>query len=146
MAFLGHILDTDGLHVDPSKVEAISAMPSPTDVSSVRRFLGMSGYYRKFVPHYGTRTANLTDLLQKDLKFEWLPIHQQEFEDIRAVLSDAPILALPRWDLPFVIRTDASDIGIGGLLCQKIDGVRRIIAAVSRKWGKHKINWDVHRK
>jgi hypothetical protein len=144
--FLGHIMDKDGLHVNPEKTRALSAMPPPTDAAGVKRFLGMAGYYRRFVPNFGQRTASMTDLLQKTVAFDWTPTCQAEFEDVRDALSNAPVLALPRWDLPFIIRTDASKTGMGCLLCQIIDGVRRIIACVSRKWTVHERNWDVRRQ
>ena len=146
ICFLGHYLDKDGLHVDPAKVEAINAMAPPTDATGIKRFLGAAGYYRQFVENFGTRTVQMTNLLKKENAFEWTPAHDLEFQDIKAALVKAPILALPRWDLPFIVRTDASEHGIGVLLVQEIDGVRRIVSCASRKWTPCEYNWDVRRK
>ena len=144
--FLGHICSKDGLLVDPDKIEGISKMPPPTDVTGIKRVLGMCGYYRKFVPNFGARTSAITDLLQKENEFVWSDQCQAEFEDLKGALTSAPALLLPRWDLPFIIRSDASEAGMGCLLQQVVDGERRIVACVSRKWGKHEKNWDVRRK
>ena len=86
--------------------------------------LGACGYYRSFIQDFGTRTRCLTQLLKKDADFDWTEERQAEFEDIKTALTEAPILALPRWDLPFILRTDASEHGMGGLLVQMIEGVR----------------------
>ena len=144
--FLGHIAGEDGLKVDPEKVEAIKKMPAPTDVTGIKRVLGMCGYYRKFVPNFGQRTANMTDLLRKENKFEWGKDCEAEFEDLKTALSEAPALLMPRWNLPFIVRTDASDAGMGVILLQCVDGEDRIVACASRKWGKYEKNWDVRRK
>ena len=144
--FLGHYVDKEGLHVDMAKVDAIRLMPSPVDPTGIKRFLGCSEYYRKFIPDFGSRTASLTDLLHKTAAWTWGDKEQAEFDDIKQALSTTPILALPRWDLPFTLRTDASEKGIGAVLCQTVDGVRRIIACASRKWSPCELNWDVRRK
>ena len=143
---LGHYIDADGLHVDTSKVDAMSKMAPPTDVTGVKRFLGASGYYRNFVQDFGTRTKHLTDLLKKANVFDWSAQCQREFDDIKQALVSAPVLALPRWDLPFTLRCDASETGIGCLLVQNIDGVRRIVCCASRKWTPCEMNYDVRRK
>jgi hypothetical protein len=79
ICFLGHYLDKDGLRVDPAKVEAINAMKPPTDATGIKRFLGAAGSYRQFVENFGTRTAQITDLLKKENAFEWTPAHDLEF-------------------------------------------------------------------
>ena len=144
--FLGHIVDRHGLHMDPEKIDGISKMPPPTDRTGIKRFLGCCGYYRKFIPDFGPRTARMTDLLQQTTKWLWSDKCQAEFEDLRSAMSKKPVLILPRWDLPFIVKTDASDDGMGCLLLQEIDGQRRIVEAASRKWTKHQYNWDVRRK
>ena len=93
--FLGHIAGEDGLKVDPEKVEAIKKMPAPTDVTGIKRVLGMCGYYRKFVPNFGQRTANMTDLLRKENKFEWGKDCEAEFEDLKTAPVSYTHLTLP---------------------------------------------------
>ena len=97
-------------------------------------------------PDYGTRTKQLTALLKKETVFEWTPARQAEFDDIKGALLKSPILLLPRWDLPFIVRTDASEHGMGGLLVQVIDGIRRIVTCCSRQFTGAECNWDVRRK
>jgi hypothetical protein len=131
---LGHIIDGQGLHMDPTKIEAINALNAPTDKTGIKRILGMAGYYRKFIEHFGGRTAKMTDALKKTTRFDWTVEMQAELDDIKAAMTKAPILALPRWNLPYIVRSDASDRGLGCTLCQEVDGVRRIVAAASRKF------------
>ena len=106
---LGHIVDKHGLHVDMTKVDAMSKMPAPTDATGVKCFLGSAGYYRNFVTDFGSRTSYLTNLLKKTVPFKWTTDFQSEFDDIKKALVSAPVLALPRWDLPFVLRCNASE-------------------------------------
>ena len=146
VALLGHNIDKDGLHMDPNKIKAISKMPPPVNPEGIKRFLGMAGYYRTFVKGFGQKVFLLTELTKKNTPWEWTAAHQAEFEDIKQCLTSAPILMLPRFNEPFTIRTDASDTGMGVVLTQMLDGVRRIVACASRKWTIHEINWDTRRK
>jgi hypothetical protein len=115
---LGHIVDKHGLHVDMTKVDAMSKMPAPTDAMGVKRFLGAAGYYRNFVTDFSSRTSHLTNLLKKTVPFKWTKDCQSEFDDIKKALVSAPVLALPRWDLRFVLRCDASDTVLGVYSCR----------------------------
>ena len=98
----------------------------------VREFLGFMGYYRRFVPDYSTVAQPLVHLLGKDCKFEWTTACQDAFKDLCALLFKAPVLAFPKEDLPYIIDTDASDYGIGGVLSQDIDGTEYVIAYYSK--------------
>ena len=131
--FLGYELSGEGLAPDSEKVLAIEQFPKPVDVSSLRSFLGMMGYYRRFVDGFSEIAAPLHRLLQKNVKFEWNKDCQKAFEELKRSLISAPIMAFPRFDREFVLYTDASDVGVGSILAQKDDsGVERTVAFASR--------------
>ena len=98
----------------------------------MREFLGFTGYYRRFVPDYSTVAQPLVHLLGKDCKFEWTTACQDAFKALRALLISAPVLAFPKEDLPYIIDTDASDYGIGGVLSQDVNGTEYVIAYYSK--------------
>ena len=120
--FLGHIVGRAGLECDPNKLSAVVNWIPPTTTKGVREFLGFMGYYRRFVPDYSTVAQALVHLLGKDCKFEWTSAGQDAFEALRALLIKAPVLAFPKEDLPYIVDTDASDYGIGGVLSHNIEG------------------------
>ena len=149
VGLLGHILDKNGLHPDPKKVEAISKMPRPTDKAGVRSLLGFTGYLRKFIPEYAHHTLALTNLLKKDVVFNqqaWIPACEEEYQFLLTALARAPVLALPDWSKEFIIRTDASDKGISYILLQDHDGVRKPVYYGSRKLRDAELNYDTRDK
>ena len=101
-------------------------------INGVREFLGFTGYYRRFVPDYSTVVQPLVRLLGKDCKFKWTDACQDAFKALRALLIKAPVLAFPKEDLPYIVDTDASDYGIGGVLSQCIEGTEHVIAYYSK--------------
>ena len=130
--FLGHIVGRAGLECDPSKLSAVANWIPPTTTKGVREFLGFAGYYRRFVPDYSMVAQALVHLLGKDCKFEWSTACQDAFEALRALLIKAPVFAFPKEDLPYIVDTDASDYGIGGVLSQNIKGTEYVIAYYSK--------------
>ena len=130
--FLGHIVGRAGLECDPSKVSAVANWIPPSTIKGVREFLGFTGYYRRFVPDYSTVAQPLVRLLGKDCKFQWTDACQDAFKALRALLIKAPVLAFPKEDLPYIVDTDASDYGIGGVLSQCIEGTEHVIAYYSK--------------
>jgi hypothetical protein len=93
--FLGHIVSKDGIKADPEKVKAVKELPIPKDEKAVSRFLGMAGYYRKYIKNFSARTLNMRQLTRKDVKFTWSEECQKEFEDIKKALIASPVMAYP---------------------------------------------------
>ncbi|GJR31972.1 putative reverse transcriptase domain-containing protein [Tanacetum coccineum] len=106
VAFLGHIVSADGIIMDPSKVEAITKWPRPTTVTEVRSFLGLAGYYRRFVEGFSRLALPLTQLMRKGEKFVWTDERQESFEELKRRLVSAPILTLPSGSGGFQIYSD----------------------------------------
>ncbi|KAL4282483.1 hypothetical protein GQ457_16G010960 [Hibiscus cannabinus] len=117
VGYLGHIISNDGVAIDPDKIVAIQQWPVPQNVKEVRRFLGLAGYYRRFIHHYASIAGPLTDLLKKDA-FYWSSTAVKAFEELKGLLSSTPVLRLPDFTKPFNVETDASGIGIGAILSQ----------------------------
>ena len=130
--FLGHIVGRAGLECDPNKLSAVANWIPPSTIKGVREFLGFTGYYRRFVPDYSTVAQPLVRLLGKDCKFQWTDACQDAFKALHALLIKAPVLAFPKEDLPYIVDTDASDYGIGGVLSQSIEGTEHVIAYYSK--------------
>lgn len=116
--YLGHVISDKGVSTDPEKTKAMEQWHQPTSFTELRGFLGLTGYYRKFVPHYGTLAKPLTSLLQLKT-FQWTDTAQLAFQKMKIAMSSTPVLALPDFSKPFTIETDACDTGIGAVLCQQ---------------------------
>ncbi|CAM8934823.1 unnamed protein product [Rhodiola kirilowii] len=118
IAYLGHIITKNGVRVDPEKVEAIQAWPLPTNPKQLRGFLGLTGYYRRFVAHYADIASPLTKLLRKE-SFAWTEDAIKAFQGLRDALMTTPTLALPDFSKQFIVQTDASDVGVGAVQSQE---------------------------
>ncbi|CAL2265878.1 unnamed protein product [Prunus armeniaca] len=138
--FLGHVISAEGIYVDPRKVEAVVNWVQPTSVTEIRSFLGLAGYYRRFVEGFSSIAAPLTWLTRKDVKFEWTEECEQSFQELKKRLTTAPVLALPDNSGNFVIYSDASLQGLGCVLMQH----DQVIAYASRQLKKHEQNYPVH--
>ena len=140
VSFLGHVVLASGIRVDPSKISAILDWKPPKNVSEVRSFLGLIGYYRRFVKGFSMIATPLTKLLQKDVKFEWSEKCQKSFDQLKALLTEAPILVQPESSKEFVIYSDASLNGLGCVLM--LEG--KVITYTSRQLKPQEKNYSTH--
>ena len=121
--YLGHVVDEQGIHTDPKKIEAIQKICSPKTIGDLRTFLGMTGYYRRFIPNYGEVTHNLYKQLRKKdkdkkLKLQWDEQCEQAFLKLKEAMMSHTILAYPDYTRPFILDTDCSKMACGGVLSQ----------------------------
>ena len=138
--FLGHVIGERGIHVDPAKIEAIKKWEAPKTPTEIRQFLGLPGYYRRFIENFSRIAQPLTSLTQKDRKFLWEEKHEEAFQILKNKLCNAPILALPEGSENFVVYCDASHQGFGCVLMQK----DKVIAYASRQLKPHEKNYTTH--
>ncbi|GJR71306.1 putative reverse transcriptase domain-containing protein [Tanacetum coccineum] len=117
--FLGHVIDSEGIHVDPAKIESIKDWESPKTPTEIRQFLGLAGYYRRFIEGFSKIAKPMTKLTQKSVKFNWGEKEEIAFQTLKQKLCSAPILALPKGSENFVVYCDASHKGLGAVLMQK---------------------------
>ena len=113
---LGHIISEKGIEVDKAKIDLISKLPCPTNIKTVRQFLGYAGFYGRFIMDFSKIYKPLYKLLEKDAKFIWDAGYQKSFEELKAYLTTAPIVRAPNWQLPFEVMCNASDMAIGAVL------------------------------
>ena len=116
MQFLGHVVSKDGISVDPTKIEAVTNWERPRTPTEVRSFLGLAGYYRRFVQDFAKIATPLTRLTRKEEKFEWTPKCEESFQELKKRLTTAPVLTLPDESGSFIIYSDASHKGLGCVL------------------------------
>ena len=115
---LGHVVNENGIFMDPEKIEAIKTRPAPVTVKQLQSFLGLTNYYRRFVRGYSTIAAPLHAMISKSNKWAWSAESQQAFELLKEALISYPILRLPDFERPFILHTDASHIALGAILAQ----------------------------
>ena len=140
VAFLGHVVSKEGISVDPAKIEAIVNWERPTTVTEIRSFLGLAGYYRRFVEGFSKLSGPLTKLTQKAARFIWSEECEKSFQELKKRLVTAPVLTLPTGSEGFVIYSDASLKGLGCVLMQN----EKVIAYASRQLKTHEKNYPTH--
>nr|GFB27880.1 putative reverse transcriptase domain-containing protein [Tanacetum cinerariifolium] len=138
--FLDHVVNSEGIHVDPNKIEAVKNWKTPKTPTEIRSFLGLAGYYRRFIASFSEITKPLTLLTQKNKKFKWGDEQENAFQTLKDKLCDAPILALPEGADDFVVYRDASNQGFGCVLMQR----NKVIAYTSRQLKIHEKNYTTH--
>ncbi|KAL5479377.1 hypothetical protein EMCRGX_G022895 [Ephydatia muelleri] len=142
VVYLGHVFSAEGMIPDNSKVQAVQEWPRPRDATEVRQFIGLASYYRRYIQHFADIARPLHRLTQKDATYCWSEECEQAFRNLKTKLTEAPILAYPRFDKeasPLVLQTDASLTGLGAVLEQ--DG--QVIAYASRTLSMSEVNYSV---
>ena len=143
---LGHIISKKGIEVDKAKIEMIFKLPSPTNVKTVRQFLGHVGFYRRFIMDFSKIAKPLYKLLEKDAKFVWDEDCQRSFEELKAYLTTTLIVRAPNWQLPFEVMCDASDLAIGAVLEKREGGKPYVVYDVSKTLNEAQRNYTTTEK
>ena len=138
--FLGHVVSANGISVDPSKVEVILKWETPRNVFEVRSYLGLVGYYRRYIPDFSREAAPLTKLTRKDVKFEWNDACERAFKELKQRLTTAHILIIPEPGQGYTVYCNASHQGPGCVLMQQ----GKVVAYGSRQLKIHERNYPTH--
>ncbi len=144
--FLGHVVSAEGVEADPAKIDKVKNWPQPRDVTEVRSFIGLCAYYRRFVKGFSEKCKPLYRLTEKGVAFSWGKEQEEAFAALKDSLTSAPILAFPNETDKFILDTDASAFGIGGVLSQVQNNEERVIAYGSRVLSKPERNYCVTRR
>ena len=144
--FLGHLINKSGIKPLTEKIETIKNYPVPKTVKNVRGFLGLVGYYRKFIKKFAKLAGPLFDLTKKDVPFDWSTECSDAFEELKTALVNPPILAYPNYDDPYILETDCSDNAAGFILSQVQDGHQRVIAYAGKRLNDAQKNFTTTEK
>ena len=137
---MGHVISEEGVQVDPEKVKAVLEWEAPKNPTEVRSFLGLAGYYRRFIKDFAKLSTPLTKLTRKGTDFVWSDACERSFQELKAKLTRAPVLVLPQGGEDLLVCTDASRLGLGGVLMQG----GKVIAYASRQLKEHEKNYPTH--
>ncbi|GKE62008.1 putative reverse transcriptase domain-containing protein, partial [Tanacetum coccineum] len=137
---LGHVIDSQGIHVDRTKIESIKDWASPKTPTEIQQFLGLAGYYQRFIKGFSKITKPMTKLTQKMVKFIWGDKQEAAFQLLKQKLCSGPILALPEGSEDFIVYCDALIKGLGTVLMQR----EKVIAYASRQLKIHEKNYTTH--
>nr|GEX16111.1 putative reverse transcriptase domain-containing protein [Tanacetum cinerariifolium] len=138
--FLGHVIDSQGIHVDPAKIESVKDWASPKSPTEIRQFLGLAGYYRRFIEGFSKIAKPMTKLTQKKVKFKWGDKQEAAFQLLKQRLCSAPILALPEGSEDFIVYCDALNKGLGAVLMQR----EKVISYASRQLKIYEKSYTTH--
>lgn len=144
--YLGHLITNNGVEPNPKKIGCIKRVLPPNNQKQIKMFLGLTGYYRKFIKDYSTIAKPLTILLKKDTKFVWDSNQQNAFQTLKEKLINSPILQYPNFKERFILTTDASNVGIGSVLSQLKNNQDLPIAYYSRTLNKSECNYSTTEK
>ena len=159
VTYLGHVVSSEGIQTDPSKVEAVKTWPRPNTVKEVRKFLGFASYYRRFIKDFSSVARPLNNLLighptktQKKVKssikrapFVWNSEQEDAFQNLKFMMTNAPVLAYADYSRPFTVHTDASTKGLGAVLYQMHNNKERVVAFASRSLKAAERNYPAHK-
>ncbi|KAL6487683.1 hypothetical protein MHYP_G00043090 [Metynnis hypsauchen] len=146
LTFLGHVVSANGVRTEQGKVEAVKNFPVPRSMKEVQRFLGMAGWYHRFIPWFADRALCLNALKKKGATWIWTDECQRAFQDIKQALISSPILMPPDFSKQFQVQVDASNKGLGAVLLQEVEGQERVIAYASRLLKGAELNYSTSEK
>lgn len=149
LTYLGYLIDGKGLRTDPAKVEAITSFPTPKNTTEIKRFMGMAGWYRRFIPNFSTEAAPILELLKgrkKGQQVKWTDKAEIAFQKLKQWLVSSPVLASPDFSKRFIIQCDASDVGVGAVLLQGEEDEEKVIAYASRSLTAAERNYSTTEK
>jgi len=138
--FLGHVISGQGISVDPAKVEAVLQLKRPKTVTEIRNFVGLAGYYRRFIKDFSRIVTPLTQLTHKYQPFAWTDRCEESFVELKKRLTSAPVLVIPDTSKPFEVYCDVSHQGLGGVLMQE----KKVVAYTLRQLKVHEKNYSTH--
>jgi len=145
VTYLGHVIGKDGVKPDPKKLEVVRQFPRLKTPKNIKQFLGLAGYYRRFIPSFSKLVKPLTNLLKNDTRFEWTSAQEESFEILKQKLCEEPVLQYPDFSKTFILTTDASGIAVGGILSQgEIN--KDPISYASRTLNDNEIKYDTYEK
>jgi hypothetical protein len=140
--YLGHLVSKDGIKMDPAKILTIQEWPKIVTIKQLRAFLGLMGYYRKFMAGYAQTAKPLTELLKNESMNEWGPEQDEARAKLIQTLTTAPLLQSPDYAKPFVVTTDASNVALGAVLSQ----INKPVAFLSKTFSGAELNWTIYDK
>jgi hypothetical protein len=140
VAFLGHIISKRGIPMDLSKVQDVLGWNGPMSVDDIQSFLGLAGYYRRFIEEFSKIAKPLTELLEKDKKFKWTHACDASLQELKKRLMTISVLVMPDMEKPFSIYCDASGQGLGCVLMQN----GHVVVYASRQLRKHEVHYPTH--
>ena len=145
--FLGVVISPKGVEMQKEKVEGVLNWPAPRNIKEVQKFLGLANYYRRFIKNFARIAAPLHVLVRKEQKWKWEKEQEEAFEELKAVFTTEPILAIPDIDREIRVEADASDYMTGGVLLMKCnDGKWRLVAFISKLLNATEWNYEIHNK
>ena len=145
--FCGFLVSKKGIRTHPEKIQLIQNWPVPKEISDLKSFLGLCGFYQRFIPRYAALIACLTSLYKKNAQWKWTQTEDLAFSTVKKELASAVSLAYPDFSRKFIIHLDASKLALGATLSQEADdGQLRLLSCTSRKFNVHELNYPVHEK
>lgn len=144
ISFLGNLVSENGITIDPSRTNSIRNYPRPKNAKAISRFIGMTGYFHKYIKDYAKIACPLNELRKKDVKFVWEDIHEKAFQTLKKAIMNPPILVTADFSKQFVLQTDGSSLAISAILSQEVDGVLKPIAYASKKLTQQECKYSTY--
>ena len=144
--YLGHVVTCEGIEPDPDKIKAVAKLVPPDNLNQLQSFLGLVGYYRKFVDNFATVCEPLYELTKSDVEWKWGDAQNKAFQHVKTILTSDPVLVHPDFSKTFTIHTDASNTGLGAILSQVVDGRERVVQYISRVMQGFEMKWPIREK